>query len=187
MAWVIKNWIFGFLFCYFLESTTPWLKIKQVTKHSTTPDYIFKNNTKVTWWGFFSIPEYFFNFHTSMIWRNLSSEGGWVACKIRQMCWVSSSDTSSRSPIIIRSSNWAFAPGDSSNTGGSKLRGTSGLFRGCFLGVLEPFRQEVSCIRTKGRDQNQRKLHIFYKSNLRREAIASKKHGHTFIFQTLGN
>jgi hypothetical protein len=43
----------------------------------------------------------------------------------------------------MSSSNWAFAPGDNSNTGGSKLLGTKGLFRGCFLGVLEPFPQDI--------------------------------------------
>lgn len=78
-----------------------------------------------------------------MICKNLSSEGGCVACKIRHMCWVSSRDTSRRSPTIISSSSWALAPGDNSNTGGSKLRGTKGLFRGCFLGVLEPFQGNV--------------------------------------------
>lgn len=52
------------------------------------------------------------------------------------MCWVSSRETSSRSPNIIRSSSCAFACGDSSSTGGSRLRGTSGVFLGCFLGVL---------------------------------------------------
>lgn len=113
--------------------------------------------------------------HTSITWRNLSSEGGWVACKIRQMCWVSSSDTSSRSPTIIKSSNWAFAPGDSSNTGGSKLRGTSGLFRGCFLGVLEPFRQETSCKKSK----QKKKLHTLHNSYLKMEAIPSKRKRNT--------
>lgn len=52
------------------------------------------------------------------------------------MCWVSSRETSSRSPNIISSSSWAFACGDSSSTGGSRLRGTRGVFLGCFLGVL---------------------------------------------------
>ena len=78
-----------------------------------------------------------------MICKNLSSEGGCVACRIRHMCCVSSRDTSRRSPTIMSSSNWAFAPGDNSNTGGSKLRGTKGLFRGCFLGVLEPFPKDI--------------------------------------------
>lgn len=52
------------------------------------------------------------------------------------MCWVSSRETSSRSPNIISSSSWAFACGDSSSTGGSRLRGTRGVFLGCFFGVL---------------------------------------------------
>lgn len=124
---------------------------------------------------FFSYNRIFLQVHTSITWRNLSSEGGWVACKIRQMCWVSSSDTSSRSPTIIRSSNWAFAPGDNSSTGGSKLRGTSGLFRGCFLGVLEPFRQETSCMTIKERDQNKKRWHTLYNSYLKMEAIPSKR------------
>ena len=190
MAWVIKNWIFGFLILLFSGIYYSPVEIQtcQVTKHSTTQEYILKKSTKVMWgWFSFSVPEYFFKFHTSMTWRNLSSEGGWVACKIRQMCWVSSSDTSSRSPTIIRSSSWAFAPGESSNTGGSKLRGTSGLFRGCFLGVLEPFRQEASYIRIQGRDQNKKKWHTFYNNNLRRETTPSKKHWHRFIYQTSGN
>lgn len=65
-----------------------------------------------------------------------------MACKIRQMCWVSSRDTSKISPIIIRSSSCDLAPEESSSTGGSKLRGTKGLLRGCFLGVLEPFKKK---------------------------------------------
>lgn len=89
---------------------------------------------------------------TSMMWRNLSSEGGWVACRIRQMCWVSSRDTSRRSPIIMRSSSCDLAPGDSSRTGGSKLRGTSGLLRGCFLGVLEPFRESKRYAGKRGKE-----------------------------------
>ncbi|TNN71885.1 hypothetical protein EYF80_017892 [Liparis tanakae] len=64
--------------------------------------------------------------------RNLSSEGGCVACRILQMCWVSSRDTSSRSPSIISSSSWAFACGDSSSTGGSRLRGLGGRGVGVF-------------------------------------------------------
>lgn len=93
----------------------------------------------------------FLHIYTSKMWRNRSSQGGCVACKIRQICWVSSKDTSSRSPIIIRSSSWDLAPGDSSSTGGSKLRGTKGLFRGCFLGVLGPFKQKANHIGQTGR------------------------------------
>ncbi len=71
---------------------------------------------------------------TSMTCRNLSSEGGCVACRILQMCCVSSRDTSSRSPSIISSSSRALAAGESSSTGGSRLRGTSGVFLGCLRG-----------------------------------------------------
>lgn len=42
----------------------------------------------------------------------------------------------------MSSSSWHLAPGDSSKTGGSRLRGTRGVFRGCFLGVPEALKKE---------------------------------------------
>ena len=60
---------------------------------------------------------------------SLSGSGGWQACRMRQMCCVSSRETSSKSPSIMSCSSCSMAVDDSSSTGASTWRGTSGDLR----------------------------------------------------------
>lgn len=67
--------------------------------------------------------------------RSLPSPLGWQAWRILQMCWVSSRETSNRSPSIISSSSCFLAVSESSKTGASRPDlATNGDFLWCFLG-----------------------------------------------------
>lgn len=75
--------------------------------------------------------------HTSKS-GNFSSWRGFVAWRILHICWVSSRETSSRSPSIISSSSWARAISLRASTGCSSCRGTNGVLRTCFLHPPNP-------------------------------------------------
>ena len=75
---------------------------------------------------------------------NFSSWRGLVAWRILHICWVSSRDTSRRSPSIISSSSWDRAMSLRASTGCSSCRGTNGVLRTCFLHPPNPSFEAVN-------------------------------------------